>query len=479
MGVSRGFGLASRSAAVDTNAMTEALFTQFAALLAAALLIPSFVFLAYGVNHRNMPFWWTAAYAYLLIFAGAALAAMRGPLPDMFVGFVANAVIGFGYCLSLRAVRMMKGVWTYRYFDNTLTVLYLGCLVFLIIFLNTYQARVGLISTFIALISTTAVFVTFSTPVKMSSLGDIALAVFGIGNAGFALLRGSSALLDSQSTFLSFALWDQVFFVWSISAVFCFAIGLFLNGTALISAKTHKQLDIERSLHQSLSEALEGQRNLKKLILHELKRPLNTLSVSIDMSRKKSQGMSPHEVEQLHQLASAANAYLRGISDYEDIHAVFESPNIEAVPLDRLAQDVKSKWRIPVSMPAHSDAALVKADLLLFDVAIGNLIENAQKYGKGRVELAVEVNQSNHSAEFNVVDDGAGIPSSEAQNVFQQFYKIDAAQSNAVMGCGLGLYVARRVAEALGGTCAVKSQQPSTVSLTLPAMIGVGDRNAK
>jgi hypothetical protein len=44
------------SLTIEKQVMPEALFTQFAALLAAALLIPSFIFLAYGVNHRNMPF---------------------------------------------------------------------------------------------------------------------------------------------------------------------------------------------------------------------------------------------------------------------------------------------------------------------------------------------------------------------------------------------------------------------------------------
>lgn len=78
-----------------------------------------------------------------------------------------------------------------------------------------------------------------------------------------------------------------------------------------------------------------------------------------------------------------------------------------------------------------------------------------------------------------MIDDGAGIPSREAQNVFQQFYRIDTDQSYVVMGCGLGLYVARRAAETLGGTCEVKSQQPSNISLTLPAVIGSGGNNAK
>ena len=459
--------------------MTEALFTQFAALLAAALLIPSFVFLAYSVNHSTMPFWRTAAVAYLLIFAGAALAALRDPLPDLFVSLVGNAMIGCGYFLSLRAVRMTKSVWTRGYFDKTLTIFYLGCLLVVVVFFDNYQARVCLVSAFIALISAAAVIVTYRSALKVSALGDIALAVFGVGNTVFALLRGSAALLDGQPIFLNFAFWDQVFFVWSISAVFCFAIGLFLNGTAIISAETHKQLSNERSLRHSLNEALDGQRNLKKLILHELKRPLSALSVSIDMSRKKSQGMSPDDVEQLYELASAANAYLRGISDYEDIDAVFESPNNELVPLARLIQDIMNKWRIPVSAAPNLDTAMVKVDLLLFDIAIGNLIENASKYGNGQVALFVGISLTNQALDFDVIDDGRGIPLSEAQSVFQQFYRIDGVQSNTAMGCGLGLYVARRVAEAMGGACEVKSQQPSVVSLTLPASVCLGDRNAK
>lgn len=127
---------------------------------------------------------------------------------------------------------------------------------------NTYPARVALISSCMAVISTTAFLVTYRCASGVSLLGDAALVIFAFGNASFALLRGGSALLDRRETFLSFALWDQVFFIWSIAAVFCFAIGLFLNGTAMISEETRQALEKERSLTEALTEALEGQRNL-------------------------------------------------------------------------------------------------------------------------------------------------------------------------------------------------------------------------
>lgn len=450
--------------------MTEALFTQFAALLAAALLIPSFVFLAYGVNHRNMPFWWTAAYAYLLIFAGAAIAALRNPLPDLLVDLGANAVIGYGYLLSLRSVRMIKASWKFERADKLLTGFFVLALILVVFLSNSYQSRVGLISAFITYISVSLVFVISSSKSQLNIFGDSALFFFGVGNAFFAMLRGASALFYGDLPFLNFEFWDQAFFIWSISAVFCFAIGLFMNGTAQLSAETQMQLATERLLRKSLQEALEGQRNLKKLILHELKRPLNTLTVAVEISRKKSKGMSTEGVEHIYQLTRVANKYLQGISDYEDIHAIFDNPTIEEVSVSHLVDDIKNKWQIDIEVLPTVKATRTQADLLLFDVAIGNLLDNAHKYGSNRDNVAVKVDLVKGWINFDVVDDGAGVPLCETENVFQQFYMIDGLETNAVTGCGLGLYVVRRIAETLGGRCEVVSQKPSTLRLSLPAL---------
>lgn len=458
--------------------MTEAIFTQFAALLAAALLIPSFVFLAYGVNHRNMPFWWAATNAYFLIFFGSTLAAARNLLPDIAAIFLANALIGYGYFWSLRSLRMAKDCWQFHRAGVGVTVLYFIGLILVIALHNTYAARVALISVFIAVISTAAFLVTYRCKFPVSLLGDAALMIFGLGNASFALLRGGSALLDRPEAFLSFAFWDQIFVIWSIAAVFCFAIGLFLNGTAMISEETRQALEKERSLTEALTEALEGQRNLQKLILHELKRPLNTLATAIDSSRKGRAGMSTDEVERIHQLTGLASEYLRGIGEYEDMHALFSSPTLTDVEVSSLVDDIRNKWQVDVDLRAGADSCALRVDLLLFDIAIGNLIDNARKFGRTRNAVRIKVGAEGGYMIFDVTDDGPGIPANEAQKVFRQFYKIDGNQTNAVKGCGLGLYVTRRIAQVLGGSTQVLSQRPSTLRLVFPMNTSSGDTDA-
>lgn len=462
----------------ENSCMSEAFFTQFAALLAAALLIPSFIFLAYGVNHRNMPFWWTAAIAYLLIFFGSTLAAARNALPDVAVSFLTNSLIGYGYFWSLRAVRMAKGCWRFYRVDMSVTVLFFMGLMLVVALNNTYPARVALISFFIAVISAAAFLVTHRCSPRVSLLGDAALSIFALGNASLATLRGGSALLGRAESVLNFAVWDQIFFVWSIAAVFCFAIGLFLNGTAMISAETRQALERERALTEALSEALEGQRNLRKLILHELKRPINTIATAIDISRKGKSGMSATEVERIHQLTGVANDYLRGIDEYEDIDAIASNPTLTMVEISLLVEDVRNKWQVDFLVQAKAAACIVPIDLLLFDIAIGNLIDNAQKFGKNRNAVQIKVGTENGLVYFDVFDDGPGIPPSESQRVFSQFYKIDGSQANVFEGCGLGLYVARRIAEAHGGTVEVHSQSPSTLRFALPLATLSGAANA-
>lgn len=449
--------------------MTEALFTQFAALLAAALLIPSFVFLAYGANYRNMPFWRTAALASMMTFIGCTLAAARDLLPTLVGAFLANVLIVLGYVLSLRSVRMIKAFWRFSNADVVLAGTYFIALAFVVSFSNTYPVRVALISPFIAGISILCFIAVFLSPIRPSRLGDMALLVFAFGNTLFATLRGATAVFGQAKYLVSFELWDQVFFVWSISAVFCFAIGLFVNGTVVIEEETQRALEKERGLTEALTEALESQRNLKKLIIHELKRPLASVMAAVELSRQGQMGMSPDEVERVHQLTWLANDYLRGIGDYEDLHAIFSTPTLTVVQVAGLIRDIRNKWRVAIDSSDEASDASVAVDLLLFDIAIGNLIDNARKFGRNDENIRLEVKADTSIVAFEVTDDGPGIPASEAEKVFRKFYKIkNPHETNVIKGCGLGLYVVRRIADAHGGSSSVVSQHPSTLRLTFP-----------
>ena len=104
------------------------------------------------------------------------------------------------------------------------------------------------------------------------------------------------------------------------------------------------------------------------------------------------------------------------------------------------------------------------ADGALLKRALWNLVENAAKYGAPPIELDAE----RHDAGFRlrVRDAGPGIPAAERERVFDPFYRVDKARTPGSGGFGLGLTLARRVAEVHGGTITVDG---ATFTIELPA----------
>jgi signal transduction histidine kinase len=100
------------------------------------------------------------------------------------------------------------------------------------------------------------------------------------------------------------------------------------------------------------------------------------------------------------------------------------------------------------------------------DEMIGNLVENAAKYGNGRVFITVEKHDS--SADVIVEDDGPGIPEADRESLFARGARLDTDKP----GTGLGLAIVRDVATIYGGSVELEESEDLgglLVRLTLPA----------
>lgn len=100
---------------------------------------------------------------------------------------------------------------------------------------------------------------------------------------------------------------------------------------------------------------------------------------------------------------------------------------------------------------------------------VANLVENAIKYTpKG--DVVVDVTGDNEHVTISVADSGIGIPKEDQGHLFQKFYRVDNSDTREIGGTGLGLYLCRRLAEAMNGRIWVDSQykQGSTFYLELP-----------
>jgi signal transduction histidine kinase len=118
---------------------------------------------------------------------------------------------------------------------------------------------------------------------------------------------------------------------------------------------------------------------------------------------------------------------------------------------------------------------------------LDNLIGNAVKFTEhGEVTVTASLRQAplenacveeqqaqalpKHWIEFAVKDTGAGIPPDRRIKIFDKFYQVDSSETRRYGGVGMGLYIAKRFVELLGGTIAVASTEGegSTFTVTVP-----------
>jgi signal transduction histidine kinase len=136
-------------------------------------------------------------------------------------------------------------------------------------------------------------------------------------------------------------------------------------------------------------------------------------------------------------------------------------PSLESV--ERAVGRLYRHVRIDVDGPRDLQVHVERQDL---DEMLGNLIENAAKYGGGSVFTTVSAQAG--SVEFLVEDDGPGIPAEERGRIFDRGVRLDTGKP----GTGLGLAIVRDVAEIYGGTVTLEESEDLgglLVRLRLPA----------
>ena len=127
----------------------------------------------------------------------------------------------------------------------------------------------------------------------------------------------------------------------------------------------------------------------------------------------------------------------------------------------------ESGRRIDVDAPAQLS---VPADPLRVEQALGNLVDNALRYGQGTILLSGRLRGGR--IELHVEDEGSGFPPDLLGDAFERFRRGDNAHSRA--GAGLGLSIVRRIAQAHGGDAhaANRGDGGADVWLSLPLRDG-------
>lgn len=205
------------------------------------------------------------------------------------------------------------------------------------------------------------------------------------------------------------------------------------------------------ALFQRLAAMVERERRFTADAAHELRTPLAALKAQAHVAQsakdearrqKAIQNISAGVdrtaklVEQLLTLARLDPPHAETRRDLIDVSRTC-GEILEAFALEAEAK------RLTLSLHAPS-GAWMQGDAAAIAILIRNLVDNAIRYSPEGGEVTVTVTDHDSAVILSVADHGPGIPEDQQQAVFERFYRIDGSKAD---GSGLGLSIARRVAE--------------------------------
>lgn len=218
---------------------------------------------------------------------------------------------------------------------------------------------------------------------------------------------------------------------------------------------------------EEIRRLLESQKQISNDIAHDMRTPLQRLRQRLE-TMESSTSVSPEDVttslKQTEEIIGTFNALLR-IAQIEaaDKRAKFEKLDITGVVrnVTELFEPFAEDKGIELCTQICDGKALVFGDEDLLTQLLSNLIENAIKHSPLGKHIEVSTHSSSINTLVRVADDGPGIDPGDHERIFQRFFRGEKSRSSP--GNGLGLTLARAIADLHGASLSVSNSNPGAV----------------
>ncbi|MET8205776.1 HAMP domain-containing sensor histidine kinase [Streptomyces sp. NPDC005373] len=202
----------------------------------------------------------------------------------------------------------------------------------------------------------------------------------------------------------------------------------------------------------ALETSVERQRRFVADASHELRSPIASLRTQLEVGAAHPELLDVDgavaDTVRLQELAAGLLLLARLDAG--------ERPGEARVDLAALAgEELSQRPAGRVAVRTHLEPVEVAGSRSQLARVVGNLLDNAQRHARSRVDIAVRAEEP--WAVVEVGDDGAGVPEAERERIFERFVRLDDARARDDGGAGLGLAIARDVAVRHGGALTVRS----------------------
>ncbi|WP_461450658.1 PAS domain S-box protein [Mucilaginibacter sp.] len=214
------------------------------------------------------------------------------------------------------------------------------------------------------------------------------------------------------------------------------------------------------------------------MVSHELKTPLTSLNAIIQVANTKLKNSEDQFLVtamekanlQVRKMSNMINGFLN-ISRLESGKILIEKSHFN---IEELVREITEEQQLSVTShhisTAQCSAINVYADRDKINSVISNLISNAVKYSPKDTTIYIDCKTSGNEVIISVKDEGIGIKASDADKIFDRYYRVESSNTRHISGFGIGLYLSAEIIQRHGGRIWLQSEpgKGSTFYFTLP-----------
>jgi len=215
---------------------------------------------------------------------------------------------------------------------------------------------------------------------------------------------------------------------------------------------------VSQAISRQFQQARQ-QEHFMMAITHELKTPIAITKLNLETLEKRT--LNPEQQQKLIrttiQEANRLNLLCNNMLFANQIEAGVYRVEEETFDLSEFAElrasDFKSRFPSRNIRTDLQPGLKVRGDLLLLQLAVNNLLDNAIKYSAKEDLVLVRLFEAGKEIHLQVVDEGPGIAQKDRERVFDKYYR---GSSGKIKGTGLGLYLTRKIIQAHHGVIKMK-----------------------
>ncbi|MCC2875588.1 HAMP domain-containing histidine kinase [Lachnoclostridium pacaense] len=213
-----------------------------------------------------------------------------------------------------------------------------------------------------------------------------------------------------------------------------------------------------------VSASFERQQRFSASAAHELKTPLATILVNLDVLDMEEKASAAQMERVLSIVRTNTERMIQLVDNLFQLTAKTGDGMCEEVLLEEMFAEILEEQtpqldakHLSVSLSGLSGMKLTGNPTMLYR-AMSNLVENAIKYNRENGSISISASRQEGNTIIKISDTGIGIPEEECERIFEPFYRVDQSRSRSVGGSGLGLALVKDIVEKHGGSIRVNSR---------------------